>query len=150
MQWTAANTSAPRADAIREEAGRGTLTSGSRPSHQPKRKLATAPTQTEMESYLMDIKRKFLIAGFAALPVLGAGGIAYASTPTAPVAAAPSSQSTSAAGPQVEAVGTETPDATTPGDTTPEGPSPETQSDGPGGHQDPAGASVDHQFNGQE
>jgi len=110
--------------------------SASWPLHQPKPKWR--------------VTSWFLIAAFAAVPVLGAGGIAYASTPTAPVAAAPSSQSTSAAGPQVEAAGTENPDATTPGDTTPEGPSPETQSDGPGGHQDPAGASVDHQFNGQE
>lgn len=95
----------------------------------------------------MDIKRKLLIAGFTALPVLGVGGIAYASTPTTPTA--PASQSTTAPAPQAESPGTETPDAAAPGET-PDVSTPGSQSDGPGGHQDPAGANVDHQFNGQE
>jgi hypothetical protein len=93
----------------------------------------------------MDIKRKLLIAGFAVLPALGVGGIAYASTPTS---SAPTTATTPAA--PGEAAGTEAPDAAAPGDTAPETAAPGVQSDGPGGHQDPAGANVDHQFGGQE
>jgi hypothetical protein len=96
----------------------------------------------------MDIKRKLLIAGFAALPALGVGGIAYASTPTssapstASVSGSPAAATASGAGEPTgtEAPGTEAPDAGESG----------ANSDGPGGHQDPAGAPVDHQFNGQE
>ncbi|HVA08704.1 MAG TPA: hypothetical protein VNG12_18375 [Acidimicrobiales bacterium] len=92
----------------------------------------------------MDFKRKLLVAGVAIMPVLGIGGLAYAST---------SSATGQTGNPAVTTTGPQSPDNTTTSDA-PETPSSTgvagTETDGPGGHQDPSGANVDHQFQGQE
>lgn len=81
----------------------------------------------------MRIRHKLLIAGAVMVPVLGTGTLAYAST-TGP-----------AAGPTTPAVVTQTSESHGAPETTGA-----VESDGPGGHQDPAGSNVDHQFQGQE
>lgn len=83
--------------------------------------------------------RLLLLAGgtFAAL-ALG-GGVAYATTLTSPT---PAASSVPAAVTPAAASADNPAEATTP----------ETgaAADGPGGHADPAGSTVDHQFNGVE
>jgi len=93
----------------------------------------------------MEVRRKLLIAGIATVPVLGAGGVAYAATTGASGQSGSSTISTAG-----------TPDASTAADTA-ESSAPETagelhgpEADGPGGHQDAPGTNVDHQFTGQE
>ena len=99
----------------------------------------------------MQIK-KIAIGGAAAttlgLAAMLGSGTAFASTPSPATPVAPSSsvqQGASTApdtGSASETTGVETPESAASG-------AESTVSDGPGGHQDPAG-SVDHQFNGQE
>lgn len=85
----------------------------------------------------MNIKRKLFIAGALTAPVLGLGGLAYASTSGAATGPGATSVTTAAPG-----SGADTPDAAEPA-TAP-------GTDAPGGHQDPSGSNVDHQFQGQE
>lgn len=85
----------------------------------------------------MNIRRKLLIAGAVMVPVIGTGGFAYASVsgaaaaPTPVTATAPQTSEAPSAPESGTVVGT-------------------AEADGPGGHQDPAGSNVDHQFQGQE
>jgi hypothetical protein len=90
----------------------------------------------------VNIKRKLFIAGALMAPVLGIGGLAYASTSGA--ATGPGATSVTTATPSSGA-----PDATEPAATAPE-PATAPGTDVPGGHQDPSGSNVDHQFQGQE
>ncbi|MCU1616548.1 MAG: hypothetical protein JWO98_4088 [Frankiales bacterium] len=90
--------------------------------------------------------RRLLLAGGAAVALSAAGtGVALAagSGPQAPATAGTQASlvSTAPSGQQA------TPDTSTES-SAPEAES--TVSDGPGGHADPAGSNVDHQFNGNE
>ena len=110
----------------------------------------------------MKISRKLALGATAtaAVALLG-GGIAHAATtaaPTVPTAASTSVDNENATGPDTDTVNdqqgdqAEGPDSAAATAAVAEQPgAPETgaASDGPGGHQDPAG-SVDHQFEGQE
>jgi hypothetical protein len=88
----------------------------------------------------MKFKQKLLVAGAVMVPILGGGSLAYATTSGASTGTAPVTAPTP---------GAEAPDAAEVA-----GPSSETTpasgTDAPGGHQDPAGSSVDHQAQGQE
>jgi len=98
----------------------------------------------------MNIKQKLLIAGVSMVPILGVGGLALSTASGA--ASAPGTPSVATQAPATGA-GTGAPDAVEPAGTSPEATSPEATSpeaDGPGGHQDPSGGNVDHQFQGQE
>jgi hypothetical protein len=92
----------------------------------------------------VNIKRKLFVAGALMAPVLGIGGLAYASTSGA--AAGPGTTSATTAAPSS---GADTPDAAEPAATAPE-PATAPGTDAPGGHQDPSGSNLDHQFQGQE
>jgi hypothetical protein len=91
----------------------------------------------------MRIKRVLATGGLSAVLIGGAAGVAVATTghPASVARPAAAVQHHQAAGPS-EIKET---DPTDPGN---EVTSPET--DAPGGHQDPAGQNVDHQFNGVE
>ncbi len=99
----------------------------------------------------MQIKK--IALGGAAATTLGlaamlGSGTAFASTPSPATPVAPSSSvqqgspTTPDTGTASETPGVEAPESATSGTES-------TVSDGPGGHQDPAG-SIDHQFDGQE
>ena len=91
------------------------------------------------------IKRKLWLGGLIGLPLLGVGGTAYAAS----VPAAPPNPPPAATAPAVHAQqGTNTAGTHDAPDPSEAANSHET--DGPGGHQDPPGAQVDHQFDGQE
>ncbi len=94
----------------------------------------------------MDLKRKLFIAGAAMVPVLGVGGLAYATTSGA-TTPAPQSNSTSTPGTSAPQASDNSSTSETPG--TSEAPG-TAQADGPGGHQDAAGVNADHQFDGPE
>ncbi|PZS19926.1 MAG: hypothetical protein DLM54_06290 [Acidimicrobiales bacterium] len=108
----------------------------------------------------MNIKSKLVMGCLTALPVFGlGGGLAYASTAssTPPAATVPASSPSSAPN-AVNGPSADMPDVGAGAEPkgAPEAPDGSGQesgsaqgSDGPGGHQDPAG-NVDHQFNGQE
>jgi hypothetical protein len=104
----------------------------------------------------LHIKRMLLIGGAAAVPLLGLGNIAYGaasqtSTPSpAPAVTDPQttpSQPAQATTPN-DREKADSPDAETP--ETPETPGRAHKTDEPGSHQDPPGANVDHQMDGQE
>jgi hypothetical protein len=109
---------------------------------------------------LTGLRRKLVLGSIIALPIVGAGGVAYAvtlpssqSTPPASVTHPAVNGSAAATPSQVAASNSTTDIADTPGaQGATEAPetavAPET--DGPGGHQDPNGVQVDHQFQGQE
>jgi hypothetical protein len=107
----------------------------------------------------LDRFRAPALAGTAVLLISGAG-IAFAASPspTVPVKTAPSVVA-EPVGPDTDTLqqGDQTTpdtatDTATAGDVTDpaEAAASESASDGPGGHQDPAGQNVDHQFEGQE
>lgn len=99
-------------------------------------------------------KRKVMIASIAAMPILSVGGVAYAATlhsgTTAPSPAVTQPAANTSQGAETPGVN-DSPD--TPGVNDP-AEAPDTpgahDTDGPGGHQDPNGVNVDHQFDGQE
>jgi hypothetical protein len=77
--------------------------------------------------------RKVIINSAAAAAILAGilgGGVAWASATPAPAPSGPAASNTEAPEPAEGAEGAE--------------------ADGPGGHEDPAGANVDHQFEGKE
>ena len=95
----------------------------------------------------MKLRQKLLIASAVVVPALGTGGLAYATTSGAATGPGTAPVTTPASGTEA----TDGPDA--PDAPEASGPSSETASsgaDGAGGHQDPAGANVDHQAPGQE
>jgi hypothetical protein len=102
---------------------------------------AIPPGQDDKENNMNTITRKLAVAGAGLLGVVGlAGGVAAAqsspasTTPRAAVSA-PAATSSRTATPEVEKPGIEEPgDKNLPG----------------GGHADPAGQTVDHQFQGVE
>jgi len=85
----------------------------------------------------VNIKKLFALGAIIAGLVASAAGVAAAS------ATHPASVARSATAAQhVKAAGATESD--------PSGEDPSQESDGPGGHQDPDGQNVDHQFNGEE
>jgi hypothetical protein len=99
------------------------------------------------------IKRKVLVGSLVALPLLGAGGAAYAATLHG-ATAGPVPAASQPAGSTVQSGDTPEPNDISDGPGTPtRAETPGTSSseaDGPGGHQDPNGSDVNHQFEGQE
>jgi hypothetical protein len=100
------------------------------------------------------MKKLVAVASLAAAALIG-GGAGVVAAAASPAPAAPEPASAQAA--------TVSADTATPsgratdrqGSTGAEAPDPgssehQTEADGPGGHQDPAGVTVDHQFNGSE
>jgi hypothetical protein len=99
------------------------------------------------EETIMQLRHRaaVLIGGAVALVALG-GGAAFAATQTGstPSAPAPNVAPAVPAAPAAPGAAESTAEAPETGSTT------DPAGDAPGGHADPAGANVDHQFNGNE
>ncbi len=92
------------------------------------------------------ITKRLVVAAAIATGLLGSGaGVAAAAT--SPGAAPPSSAVTARQPGVGNSTATSDSPSETPGEHDEAG---VTEADGPGGHQDPAGQNVDHQFNGTE
>lgn len=89
----------------------------------------------------MQIKRKISVLAVSLIGVAGLGtGVALAQTPTSPKGPAVTSQVKEAPGQETSAATENAPEKAEPGEANLPG----------GGHADPAGQNVDHQFDGVE